>query len=379
MKKALFSFFLVLVCSASFAQSLFNTHLLNGDIKMQESFYEMALSYYKMAKAAASTPAEAAQADQKIRACERAMMPVAEPAPAASSKRKLLFSDQYLETGDIYDEAKQDVKPSPDETDYPLSLYHLEVYRDALVILSHEDPETSREVESVPAGTVLPLVEETQKYRRYASDKEGENFVVFKEIRGNSYGRYRIIYREQNHQYYVLYPMALVKKRMNEGQSSSAVGAPAKAKKENTEQSRAAKEESRPDSVKVHPITFTDNWLLNMDENGERIGDSRTEPLKAREICWLMFRFRYSCPYSFNETIQFDFKLIDPLGNLVVFPGKGTKTGYTASQVLETIPGGGIFNIVLGADTPGAFQKGRYKLSLWNDNVEYYAVVIELE
>ena len=298
----------------------------------------------------------------------------------SSKSKKLLFSDQYLETGDIYDESIKGTKSSPDEEDYPLSLYHIEVYRDALVIISHADPSTSQEVDAVPAGTVLPLVEETNKYRRFASDKDGENFIVFKEIHGNAYGRYRIIYREQNGQYYVLYPMALVKKMMNPSQAEKASAAAKKEKTENkTEKARAAEKESQPDTVKVLPIHFTENWILNFDENGERIGDSRTAPIKAREAQWLMFRFRYTCPYSYKEILRFDFKLVDPSGNLTVFPGKGTRSGYSASETLDTIPGGGIFNITVGADTPGSFQKGRYKLSLYNDNVEYYTVFIELE
>ncbi len=382
MKKVLFSLLLFLVCAAAYAQSPFNTHLLNGDVKMKELFYEMALSYYKKAKSEATSPAEVAIAEQRIRDCERAMMPVEASPSSGSSKSKMLFSDQYLETGDIYDETKQDIKPSPDEEDYPLSLYHIEVYPEALVIVRHEDPTSSRIIEALPAGTVLPLVEETDNYRRYASGTEGENFIVLKEIQGNSYGQYRIIYREQNHQYYVLYPMALVKKSMNESQSSSGK-ASAKGKKsskeQKTEKTPTETTDSHPDTVKVLSITFTDNWMLNFDEDGERIGDSRTAPLKAKEICWLMFRFRYTCPYSYKENIRFDFKLIDPSGNLVVFPGRGTKTGYTASELLETIPGGGIFNLVLGADKPGSFHKGQYKLSLWNGNVECFAVIIELE
>ena len=376
MKKALFSFLLLLVCATVFAQSSFNTDLLNGDVKMKELFYETALSYYKKARAEATTPAEAALAEQRIKECERAMMPVETTPSPRSSRPRLLFSDQYLETGDIYDEKTQNVKSSPGEEEYPLSLYHIEVYREALVIIRHEDPMTSQEIESLPAGTVLPLVEETDKYRLFSSGKEGESFFVFKEIHGNSYGRYRIIYREQNHQYFVLYPMALVKKRMSESPSASnkeSAKGSAKEKKSDPEP------KSQPDTVKVHPISFTDSWMLNFDENGERIGDSRTAPLNAREVRWLMFRFRYTCPYSFAENIRFDFKLIDPSGNLVDFPGKGTKTGYSASEVLKTIPGGGIFNLVLGSDTPGLYQKGRYKLSVWSDNVEYFAVTVELE
>lgn len=370
MKKVLFCFLLILSCAVSIAQTSYKQNLLNGDVKMQEHLYDMALTYYQKAKAEASTPAEASAVEQRIRACERAMAPVEEEEPVVvSSKSKKLFSDQYLETGDIYDASIKNLTPSLNESDYPLSLYQIDVYRDKLVIVSHADSKTHEEVESLPAGTILPLVEETAEYRHYASGEDGESLVVFKKTRVNAFGRYRMIFREQDGQYFILFPMALVKKQMTT--------APAKKAKEEAEPKK--EEPAQAESAPILPITFTDHWILHFDEHGERIGDSRTAPIKARDAQWLMFRFRYTCPYSFKEAHRFDMKLVDPSGEPVVFDGKGAKTGYSASELLETIPGGGIFNIVVGSDTPGSFTKGEYRLSLYHGNNEYITVTFVLE
>lgn len=371
MKKAIFCFLLLLIGFVSLAQTAYSNYLLNGDIKMKEHFYEMALSYYRKALSEASSPEEVTVAEQKIRDCNRMMASVKEHEMITSSNTKLLFSDQYLETGDFVDEDTKEIRQISDEEDYPLSLYRIEVYRDALVIVSHEDEQTSTERKDIPAGTVLPLVEETSNYRRFSSGEDGENFIVFKKVRGNSYGQYRLIFREQDEQYYVLYPMAYVKKRMN---------IPLAEKSQSTEKGGKEKQgENQVEPIITHPITFTESWVLNLDGNGELIGDSRIVPLHAREVCWLMFRLRYSCPDSFKESLRFDFKLTDSSGNLILCSGQGAQAEYSSSKVLDSIPGGGIFNIALGEDKPGSFQKGKYTLSLWCDKVKYYSVVIVLE
>ena len=262
MKKVLFCLLLILVCAVSLAQTSYKQNLLNGDIKMQEHFYEMALSYYQKAKEEASTPAEASTAEQRIRECERALNPAPEETVIVSSrsaKSKKLFTDQYLETGDIYDASIQDRTPSLDESDYPLSLYHIEVYRDMLVILRHADFRTSEEVEELPSGTVLPLVKETAEYRQYASGEDGESFFVFKKPHVNSFGKFRMIYRQLDDKLYILYPMALVKKQM--------AAPPAAKEKEETQPKKEEKAEAAP----ILPITFTDHWILHFDEHGERI------------------------------------------------------------------------------------------------------------
>lgn len=369
MKKALICFLLSLAFAVSLAQTAFSNHLLNGDIKMKEHFYEMALLYYQKAISVATSPDEVAEAEHRIQQCRIAMTPVQSDEVVASSNPGILFSDQYLETGDYIDQSTREIKQVSDETAYPLSLYKIEVRRDALVIISHEDQQTSQPREDVPAGTILPLVEETDNYRHFSSEKDGENFIVFKRVRGNSYGQYRFIYRELNGEYYVLYPMAYVKNRINNASEETS---------KNSRKEKADQEVNKADSVKVYPIVFTESWFLNLTGEGERIGDSRTAPLRARDVCWLMFRIRYSCPDSFMEPLRFDLKVMDSSGKLIVCSGQ-TTNGYSSSKVLETIPGGGIFNIAIGKDEPGSFHKGKYTLSLWCENVEYYSAVIELE
>lgn len=364
MKNTIFCFLLSLVCSVCFAQSSFSLYLMNGDVKMKESFYDMALSYYRKALSEATTPEDVSTAEQRIRECKRAMTPPGET--RSTSKTKRIFTDQYLETGEIYDKLSDEGPSSSKEEDYPLSLYQIEVFRNSLIIVSHVDQEDLQELDDLPAGTVLPLVEETESYRRFSSGKEGEHFIVLKEVMSNSYGRYRIIFREQNNQFYILYPTALIKSMINTTGTGES-------------EARPTEENASEVSGEVYPVRFTDAWVLNLDEEGERIGDSRTAPLRAKDIYRLMIRFRYSCPDSFKDKLRFDFKLLDPSGALVLFSGRGTKTGYSATEELETIPGGGIFNIVVKAGSPGSFRKGTYTLSLWCNNIEYYSVVIELE
>lgn len=333
---------------------------------MKEHFYEMALSYYNKALSTASTADEAAKAEQKIRECKRAMMPPEEDRVVKSAKNKLLYSDQFLETGEIYDDISEQIVPYPDEDEYPLSVYRIEVYQNALLIISHEDEASSQEMDALPAGTLIPLEYETDTYRYYSSGNEGENFLIFKKNKGPVPGQNPNIFRVQDERYYVLFPSATVKQKMSKSQSR--------------ESEKAEKIESDPPQpVEKQPVVFTDNWQLNLDKEGEQIGDSRKENLKAREVCWLLFRFRYTCPETFTESLCFDFKLLDPSGKLLIFPGEGTKTGYSSSSVLNAVAGGGIFNIGVGRDKPGYFEKGKYTLSLWCDNLEYYSVVIELD
>ena len=315
MKKALICFLLSLAFAVSLAQTAFSNHLLNGDIKMKEHFYEMALLYYQKAISVATSPDEVAEAEHRIQQCRIAMTPVQSDEVVASSNPGILFSDQYLETGDYIDQSTREIN------------------------------------------------------RHFSSEKDGENFIVFKRVRGNSYGQYRFIYRELNGEYYVLYPMAYVKNRINNASEETS---------KNSRKEKADQEVNKADSVKVYPIVFTESWFLNLTGEGERIGDSRTAPLRARDVCWLMFRIRYSCPDSFMEPLRFDLKVMDSSGKLIVCSGQ-TTNGYSSSKVLETIPGGGIFNIAIGKDEPGSFHKGKYTLSLWCENVEYYSAVIELE
>ena len=92
----------------------------------------------------------------------------------------------------------------------------------------------------------------------------------------------------------------------------------------------------------------------------------------------MTLRMRYYCPENFENSVRFDIKVVDPSGNLVIVPGKGTTQGFTTYFVLETIPGGGIFTVAIGDDNPGFFVSGKYSIGLWNGGINYYSTVIEL-
>ena len=345
---------------------------------MKEHFYDMALSYYNKAKSVATSGTELALAQQKIDECLRLLNPDSADSGSAPSNQKtkstskILFTDQYLETGDRYSFEKQETI-STDE-DAEISLYKIEVHADCLVILSHEDTETEQELENVPAGLVIPLVSETKDVRRYASGKDGEQFIVYKKARNNQYGRYHVILRKEDSRYLKLYATAEFRQMMKDVQDK-------KSDQENQKR-ESKKQQTRTEQQSPRlPIEFTEHWFLNLDADQNRLGDSRKggNEMRANNICWLTLRARYTCPKGYERSIRVDIKVTSPSGKVLIIPREGASKGYSTYAVLDTISEGGIFNFAFGADDPGFFIPGRYIVELWIGGNLYRSCAVDLK
>ena len=367
MKKIVSTLLTVLLCAWCFAQSTFTSYIIKGDVKLKEKFYEMALNYYKQARAVASDGTETALAEKKIAECNRLMNPEpAEPSKAdkaEKAKSKILFTDQYLETGDEFSMAMNEIIYAEEQGE--ISLYNIEVHQDYIVILSHADGETEEQLEDIPAGTKIPMVSETKEYRKYSSGDDGE-FIVFKKAQKNDFGSYHVVLRVDGKQYLKLYSTAEIRQIMKEIQAE--------------EEKEAKEEKAAPEkTAELLPLNFTESWALNLDADGVRLGDTRSEALRAKDVRWLTVRVRYACPEDYAHKVRVDIKITDPSGNLITIPGKGVTKGFSTYEVLDTRPGGGIFTLAFGADDPGSFAPGEYAVSLWHDDVQYYSMIIELQ
>ena len=383
MRRLLITMIFALLCALCLAQSPFNTNIMNGDIKMKERFYEMAMTYYKKARSLASNGEEITVADRKIAECKRIIDEINAANAAKNVKSRLLFSEQYLDSGDIYsgsiDSYNNGAIVHSDE-DAPLSLFVVEVYDDHIRILSHED-DSSKELGDIPAGTEIKLIKETSKYRLFASDEAGEEFLVYKRAHNNEFGRFHVALRKVGKNYIRLYSLAEVRKVMQASESDSFKSEDDK-NRENSEQDKGATStsvESENTSKEILPISFLDYWALNLDSNNIRLGDSRSEPLKADDVRWLTLRIRYSCPENYDNPIRFDVRVETPSGQVMKINGKGVAKGYSTYEVLETIPGGGIFSFAIGSDEPGTFKRGKYVIGIWHDDIQYYSFIVELQ
>lgn len=367
MKKIVTTLVFVLFCTLCLAQSQFKSYLINGDVKMKEQFYEMAISYYNKAKSVATTEEELALAEKRIAECYNLLNPKEEEQETLKPKSKILFTDQYLESGDLYSMSKKEVIPSEEGSE--MTLYKLEVHPDCLVVVSHTDDESEMPIDFIPSGTVIPLAAENSEYRRFSSDKAGEEFIVYKKVLKNEFGNYHVVLRKESGNYLKLYSTAELRQLINEIQNPPS---------ESVSKDKTQTQTQTDKPVKILPITFTEGWYLNLDEDGFRLADSRSEQIWAKDVRWLTIRLRYTCPDNYDNPARFDVKIIDPKGKLMGIPGKGVEKGFSTYEMLETIPAGGIFNIAIGSDNPGSFISGKYIISIWYDNVQYYSLIVEL-
>ena len=356
MKRIIIFNILLSICIASAAQSSFKYYLMSGDVKMEEHFYEMALDYYCKARECASTNEQAELAKLREDACKKAIAREKESSVKKTTNRRLL-SDQYLETGDLYSIETGEIIPS--ETEDEFYLYYIEVYQDYMIVARHINEDNQEEYQTTRK---LPRVDENADLIRYASGEEGEDFIVIKKKISNNYGKFQNILRIENDHAFILYASPLVKELFSS---------------EKQEENNAAPKPSEPS---VLPITFSESWVLNLDGDGIRLGDSRSnDVLYAKDICWLTARFRYKCPSNYDSIIRFDVKLISPDGHLITIDGRGRKKDYSTTAVLETIPGGGILSISIGNDLPGFFKKGKYVLSIWYNDIQYTSMIVDLQ
>lgn len=370
MRKILVCLVLCLTAAVCYAQSTFETNIFNGDVKMTEHFYDMALNYYHKALQAASTGEEKRIAEEKIATCRLAIDPPVEVTAPTAKAPKVLYSDQFLETGDFlleYDEVM------PGEDDYCYSMFRLEIFRDHINIQEHIDEDGNDYL----TDCVLPFVEEDDSYRYYVSEEAEAIFVISKHMKTNSYGKYYEVYRLSGGKMLILYSTPQLKaiaKKNYSGKSASFSSLVEKIMNNHEEEPEETVQREREEL----PISFNEYWYLNLGADQVSLGDSRSENLEANGICWLTVRFRYSCPSNYKAAKRFDVKIFDPTGKLLVISGDDVKKGYSTSEVLEAIPGGGIFSVSFGSDTPGSFIKGKYIVELWYDGLQYQAAVINL-
>ena len=366
MRKFIIAILVSLLYLTAAAQSTFDNNILQGDVKMKEQLYEMALNYYKKAEASATTAKETILVRQKISACTAAI-DASKPKPekkqqpsrqtASSTSSNILFSDQYLETGDLIDSLGNLVESDADAV---MSLYTFDVYRDRLVVRNHSNWETSDEMTAIPSGSVLKLAEETSEYRRYSSAVTDDSFVIFKAVQSNESGKFRTAFHISGDARYILLSSAEVKDCLEESDDEPL-------------------NESGTESPASLPIKFTEHWCLNVDEDNVRLGDTRSEPIRARDACFLVLRVKYSCPDDYVQTVAFDVRITDPDGNIIKLEDTEAKKGYTMVETLETNPGGGIFNVIFGSTQPGDFEKGKYTYEIGNGGQLYYKAVIILQ
>ena len=321
MKKLVTTLVFALFCTLCIAQSQFKSYLINGDVKMREQFYEMAISYYNKAKAVAKTGDEIALAEKRIAECYGILNPKEDETETAKHKSKILFTDQYLESGDLYSISKKEVIPTEEGAE--MTFYKLEVHHDCLIVVSHTDEEAETQIDVIPSGTVIPLVSENSEYRRYSSGKAGEEFIVYKKVLKNEFGNYHIVLRKESDNYLKLYSTAELRQLINDIQD-----------KPNEPKSQEKTQIVTEKQVKIIPITFTEGWYLNLDEDGFRLADSRSEQIWAKDVRWLTIRLRYTCPDNYENPARFDVKIIDPQGKVMSIPGKGVEKGYSTYEML---------------------------------------------
>ncbi len=391
MKRILVCLTLTFCFGLCFSQSSFNSAIINGDVKMTERFYDMALSYYMVALEQSTTSEEALLAQNKITECKNKIEEIIRKnsSDAVLKEAKVWFNDRYVETGEYK------VGGSPDiymiEGDYSLVLFNLAVYDKCLVILSTS--KTGSEVDNTHEWdeAVIPFYQETKKYMRYRSEDGKLDFVIYKKADKNQYGTYHEAYRIEDDKYFLLSPTARIRAikeeetRRFESESSSRDNSGQKAYADEQKQSEpnltepeAKSEEKVQTKIPRVAVSFTDNWFLNVDAFGRSIGDSRKDELMASEIVWLLLRLRYISEEQYERPIRFDIKVNDPKGNLIVL-SENTISGYSAYRVVDIKKDGGIINIAFGKDVPGFFKPGRYTVSLWHNDEAYYYATIELK
>lgn len=367
MHKILTTIALSLLCTIAIAQNTFSNYILNGDVKMAEEMYSMALQYYYKARSIA-TAKELPVVEARIRKCNEAIEVKNNPqkgaTKASASSAKLLFSDQYLEPGDII---ARDGTLVPSESDSDMSFITIEVYTNRIVVLNHVDYDTEEELSDLPKGTVLTLEKETKEYRQYVSQDRKERFMISKEISSNRFGRYRQARHLVGDTCYVLFSSSELKQILEDSDKET----------DSPEEETDSPEEVQRASC---PVVFTKSWVLNMDENGERFGDDRSEPILAKDVLYLVFRMRYDCPEDLEEDIVFDMKVYEPDGTLIVLGEEGKiKKGYSSQESLTTLPGGGIMNFSFGSNEKGNFSKGKYTVEVWYNGERCYSASTTLK
>ena len=204
MKRILVCLTLTFCFGLCFSQSSFNSAIINGDVKMTERFYDMALSYYMVALEQSTTSEEALLAQNKITECKNKIEEIIRKnsSDAVLKEAKVWFNDRYVETGEYK------VGGSPDiymiEGDYSLVLFNLAVYDKCLVILSTS--KTGSEVDNTHEWdeAVIPFYQETKKYMRYRSEDGKLDFVIYKKADKNQYGTYHEAYRIEDDKYFLL-------------------------------------------------------------------------------------------------------------------------------------------------------------------------------
>ena len=363
MKHLLSTLALLLTLSTclAFAQQLPDE--MKGDVKMEEGMYEMALSYYNKAKNAATSSAQFASIEKKIAACQEKI----KETEAAQQEEQIintekLVSGRYEESGSEYLFQTNEVRPHIGQ--YQKSTYDLVVYKERLMILGHVDKKTGTEMDFIPAGTDLLQREDCALYYSYKSQDDSICFIVFKAVHKNAYGEYRVILRKEGERYLKLDSMPEVK---------------LKAQQAIAQRKRAEAEAKAKAEAEALPVIISDHWMLNIDADGKKLGDSRKGyVLYASELRWLALRLQYICPDDFEKILSFDIKIFGPNGKLMNISGSKPKKGYSTVESIKTVPGGGIFTVAIGGDKPGALKKGVYKFEIWHDGARYYIAEVEL-
>ena len=379
MRKLIVFLFFFILGTTCLAQKDFNSYILNGDVKMKEGFYEMAMNLYQKAKEAANNLDEIGVVNDRMNRCNEAMNPQVEI--LAKAMERCLYRDQFLETGEVL----SDDGFSAAQDGFPLTVYTIEIYNSYIVLVRHSDLETELDIRDIPSGTMLPVVEEDDEYKCYSSGKYGECFVISKKSHQTTFGLDKEVYHVVGDKWYLLYSSARLRDSISSQSKPEEIDdiapaqVPAPAPTAETPGAGVSSSPASHSEVEIIPVSFTESWALNVDSDGNRLGDSRSESLDAASLRWLLLRVRYSCPDDDAEDISYDIRIIDPSGKILIFSGSSVKDGFSMSQTLTTIPGGAILNIAFGQDEPGSFVCGKYIVEIWYKGTKCYSATIRLE
>lgn len=138
--------------------------------------------------------------------------------------------------------------------------------------------------------------------------------------------------------------------------------------------------EQRKFEETIAGLSISSLLFCNYSKEDELISSSYQGNLVASEVCWLVPWMVYNCNFETPKTLTLNFKFYSPT-EMIVFPKKDIPVGYSYSREYEIIPGteNSISFFSWGADNPGTFEPGKYKLEVWYGGVKLYEQEFELE
>ena len=138
--------------------------------------------------------------------------------------------------------------------------------------------------------------------------------------------------------------------------------------------------EQRKIEETIAGLSISSVLICNYSKDDELISSSYQGNLVASEVCWLVPWMVYNCNFETPKTLTLNFKFYSPT-EMIVFPKKDIPVGYSYSREYEISSGteNSISFFSWGADKPGTFDPGKYRLEIWYCGVKLYEQEFELE